>query len=340
MKKNLVWLAVILSITTVLVYFFLRSVEWKEVFANLSDVDLKYFILFVLLAPLHLLTRAWRWQFLLKQEKTKTSLYNRFAANAIGFTVTDLIPGRIGELIRPLFLAQKEEMKKGFVISTVIIERIFDVFTMCLLLALFLLAKPFYVSVFDLDKEIQNRLFFLGILGFAIVFFLLAASFSLYFFKKKTLSVLSFFLKQLPEKISSKVLQLIDEFINGLKFFHSFRDVGVYLLLSLFVWLAMIFMYWILFFAFHIEVPFFFLIPYVFFLAVGAAIPTPGMVGGFHFFSKLGLTSLYGVEPNPAVGMTIVNHAVQIIVTCLIGFIILWKEGLSLLQIKKMGRDD
>jgi hypothetical protein len=72
---------------------------------------------------------------------------------------------------------------------------------------------------------------------------------------------------------------------------------------------------------------------------VGASIPTPGMVGGFHYFSKVGMTSFFQIESNQAVGMTIVIHAVQVVVTCLLGYAILWKEGISLLQIKKLGED-
>jgi uncharacterized membrane protein YbhN (UPF0104 family) len=79
--------------------------------------------------------------------------------------------------------------------------------------------------------------------------------------------------------------------------------------------------------------------PYIFLTGVGASIPTPGMVGGFHYFSKLGMMSFLNVEPNLAVSITIVVHAVQLVMTCLIGYAILWKEGISLLQIKKLGED-
>jgi hypothetical protein len=51
------------------------------------------------------------------------------------------------------------------------------------------------------------------------------------------------------------------------------------------------------------------------------------------------MTQLYGTNPNQAVGVTIVVHALQIVVTCLIGYAILWKEGLSLFQLKKLGED-
>jgi hypothetical protein len=63
------------------------------------------------------------------------------------------------------------------------------------------------------------------------------------------------------------------------------------------------------------------------------------MVGGFHSFSKLGMTSFFSIEANLAVAMTIVSHALQLVMTCLVGYVILWKEGLSLFQIKKMGEE-
>jgi hypothetical protein len=49
------------------------------------------------------------------------------------------------------------------------------------------------------------------------------------------------------------------------------------------------------------------------------------------------MTSLYGIDPNLAVGVTILVHAVQLVVTTLIGYVILWKEGMSLFQLKRLG---
>ena len=132
-------------------------------------------------------------------------------------------------------------------------------------------------------------------------------------------------------------MELLVEFIQGLKFFHSFKTFLAYTFWSFVVWLAIILWYWIIFFAYNISIPYFFLFPYVFMLMIGASIPTPGMVGGFHYFSKLGLTSFYNIDTNLAVGMTIIVHSIQVVITCIIGYIILWREGISLFQIKKIG---
>ena len=113
----------------------------------------------------------------------------------------------------------------------------------------------------------------------------------------------------------------------------------MYILFSFVVWLGIIFYYWIFFLAYRFPTPFFLVFPYVFLTMVGAAIPTPGMVGGFHFFSKLALTSFYNKDANMAAGMTLVIHAIQVVVTCLVGYAILWREGISLFQLKKLGED-
>ena len=337
MKKTWIRFILIFLLTIAFLYFFFRSVEWKGVLGYLTDVNLIFFILIIVLVPLHLVTRAIRWQFLLKHEKRKVKFFTRFAGISIGFMVTFIFPGRIGELVRPLYLAQKENMKKGFVMGTVVVERIFDIFTMCFLLGLFLVSKPIYSSFLEVDKETYSNLYFWGIIAFAFATLVLLLALSLYFFKEKTLSVIAFLLKPFPRKVSQGILKLFKEFIQGLKFFHSVGNLFVYIFMSFVVWLGIVFYYWLFLFAYHIHIPFFSLIPYVFLTMVGASIPTPGMVGGFHAFSKLGLTSLFNIDTNLAVSITIVLHAVQLVMTCLIGYVILWKEGISLFQVKKLG---
>ncbi len=339
MKKTWFRISIIFFLTFIFLYFFFRSVEWKEVFSYLTKINLKFFVLIVILVPLHLVTRAIRWHYLLRHEKKGVSFYNRFAANAIGFTVTLIFPGRLGELIKPLFLAQKENMRKGFVVGTVVVERTFDIFTMCALLGIFIVSRPLYAPIFQVNEETYSNLQLWGIIGVAFASLILIVALALYFFREKTLSIIAFFLKPLPQKLSQRILKFIKEFIQGLKFFHSIKDFLLYTLFSFVVWLGIIGYYWVFFYVYDSPIFFFFLFPYVFLVMVGASIPTPGMVGGFHYFSKLGLTSLYGIDVNLAFVMTVVVHAVQVVVTCLCGYAILWKEGISLFQIKKLGSD-
>jgi uncharacterized protein (TIRG00374 family) len=337
MRKTWARLAVITALTAVFLYFFFQSVDWREVYLILRGVDVALFGITLLLASVHLFTRSLRWRYLLIQEKPDVKFSNMFAANAVGFTVNSLFPGRLGELVRPFFLARKEKMRTGFCLGTILVERTFDTLTMCLFLGLFLLFRPLISSRFEVGAVASANLRFWGFFGLGLSAFLLALILSLYFFREKALVFTSRLLKPFPQKASQKVLRLVEEFICGLKFFHSLTGLLLYTLFSFVVWLGIIFLYWVFLLSFHVSLSFFLLIPYVFLTMIGASIPTPGMVGGFHYFSKLGLTALYGLDPNLAVGATIVMHAVQIVVTALIGYAILWREGMSIFQLKKLG---
>jgi uncharacterized protein (TIRG00374 family) len=335
-RKTWIQAGLIFILTAVFLYVFFRGVDLKETWAYLIRVDLGWFLAALLLAPLHLLTRGYRWKYLMIHEIPDVRLGNMVAANAVGFTVTFLL-GRVGEIVKPLYLAKKEGCRPGFAIGTVVVERIFDMFTMCFLLGVFLLARPLFASAFKIQAQTEKSLVFWGILGAGVATGLLVLSLLFYFFKEKALRAASVVLKILPRRFRAVVLKLLHEFIDGLKFFHSLRNLLVYIGLSIVVWLGIMAFYWVFFLAFDIRPAFFLLIPYVFLTGVGASIPTPGMVGGFDYFSKLGLVELYGVSPNLAFGATLVVHVIQFVVTCLIGYAILWKNGLSLFKLKRLG---
>lgn len=340
MKRNLPKIVVVIVLMLVFLYFFGRSVEWKKVPAQITDVNLPLFLLLIPLAALHFVTRAVRWHVLVAREKIDVRFRNLVAANIVGFTVSAVFPGRLGELAKPLFLARKEGLRPGFAVGTVVVERIFDLMTNCLLLGLFLISRPLFSGAWPLGVEAGQRLAFWGTVGVAIAAALLTLTLLLYFFRERAIRVVAFLLKPLPEKARGAVLGLLREFISGLDFFRSPGQLGLYAGLSVVVWLGIALFYWTLFFAYHVRVPYFLVVPYVFLTAIGASIPTPGMIGGFHYFSKLALVLILRLDPGLAVGMTLVAHAVQIAVTCVLGYAILAREGLTLFQLKKMGESE
>jgi uncharacterized protein (TIRG00374 family) len=340
MKSRLLRISIIVVITAVLVYFFKPRVNWAEVAAYIKGVNLPLFLLLFPFAAVHFVTRAVRWRYLLIYEKRDVRFFPMVAANIVGFTVSFVFPGRLGELVKPLYLARKEGIRQGFAVGTVVVERIFDMFTMCFLLGLFLLSRPLYASLFAITPDTYGRLTFWGIVGVAFATGLLTITLLLYFFSEKALAVIGFFLKPFPARWRARLLELSREFIDGLKFFHSLGNLATYAALSFVVWLVIVLYYWVLMFAFHVHVPYYLVVPYVFMTMIGASIPTPGMAGGFDYFSRLGMTSLLHVDPNLAVGMTLVMHTIQVVVTCALGYAILSREGLSLFQLKKMGEGE
>ena len=340
MSKNLLKIAAGLVVSVALLYFFGRSVAWREVPAHIANVNVPLFLLAVLLSALHFVTRSVRWQVLVAREKLDVRFRNLVAANVVGFTVSAIFPGRLGELAKPLYLARREGLRRGFAIGTVVVERVFDALTNCFLLGLFLLARPLFASSWPLGQEAGESLVDWMKAGVALAAVLLTLTLLIYFFREKALRVAAFLLKPLPGKAREAAERAVRGFVEGLQFFRTPAQLGLYFALSLLVWLGITLFYWVFFLAYRVPVPFFMVWPYVFLTAVGASIPTPGMVGGFHYFSKLGMVLILGVAAGPAAGMTLVFHAVQIAVTCALGYGILAREGLTLIQLQRMGESD
>lgn len=339
MKKHALKIAAVAVLTGLFLFLFFRKVDWAEVLRSLAEVDPFLFALSVPLGAAHFLTRALRWKFLLSPEKRDVRYGTLVAANAVGFTVNMLFPGRVGEVVKPLYAARKEGLRSGYAVGTIVVERVFDMFTMCSLLALFLLARPLYAGRLPLSPEAFGSLAFWGKVGAAVSIGLLAIITALYFLKDRAAALVARLLRRAPEKFAGQVLTLLREFIEGLRCFRTAGSLGLLFLLSLLVWMGIVVYYWVFILAYRVPAPFVLVIPYVFLTGVGASIPTPGMVGGYDYFSRLGLTLLLGLGTGRAVALTLVSHAVQVVVTCLIGYVILAKEGLSLFQIRRMGEN-
>ena len=339
MRSNALKIAAAVVLSIVLLFLFGRSVDWRDVPAQIADVNVPLFLLATLLSALHFLTRSLRWQILVAREKINVRFRNLVAANVVGFTANAIFPGRLGELVKPLYLSRKEGIRPGFAVGTVVVERTFDAIILTFLLALFLLSRPLFAGSWPVGAEAGRRLTLLGVSGLVLATGLVLVVAALFVFRTRALRAVGFVCRPFP-RARDAAERLFGEFIDGLRCFRTVRQVVNYAVLSLIVWLGIVLFYWVFFFAYHVRVPYFLVFPYVFLTAVGASIPTPGMVGGFHYFSKLGMVLLFGIAPARAAGLTVVFHALQIAVTCALGYAILAHDGLSLLQLKKMGESE
>ncbi len=329
------WLVIVL-LTAFFLWFFLRSVSWSDTWSYLKQVKPLFLVFSVLLSTLHFVTRSIRWKFLLRPLKSDLKVWSAIEANVVGFTVILIFPGRVGEVVRPLYLARKEGLSSGYLVGTIVVERTFDIFTNCFLLGAFLLTGDALGWRLDLKAETYNQLLFWGKAGLLLTAFLFLMVIGLYFMKDRASGLFSFLARLFPKGMRLGVEKFGLEFLAGLKFFHSFPRLIAYFGLSIMVWLGICFFYWVFFLAYDFRIPFFMIVPYIFLTMVGASIPTPGMAGGFDYFSRLALTGLYGLDPNQAVGLTILIHSIQVLVTCLLGYVILWQGGLNLFQVRKL----
>ena len=88
--------------------------------------------------------------------------------------------------------------------------------------------------------------------------------------------------------------------------------------------------------AFGLELPFHSTFLLIGFLTVGVAVPTPGMVGGFHESYLLALTQAYGVERGVAAAAGITAHAFSNLPVLVLGLLFLGREGLTFGKVAEM----
>ena len=97
------------------------------VLATISSARPLYLVLAAMTYSLTFLILSTRWRMILHSMGEDLSLVRAYQAFAGGMIISDLTPGRIGELSRPLLVRDRINLSKG--ISSVVIDRYADILT-------------------------------------------------------------------------------------------------------------------------------------------------------------------------------------------------------------------
>ena len=128
--------AVIVLLTVGLLAFFFRKADPAAVWAETRRADPWLIALATIVTALTYAIRALRWQSLLAPiGPTRYSV--AFETTVIGFAANSLIPGRVGEVLRPYLLARRESLNAMSAFATIILERMLDLAAVLILFAFF-----------------------------------------------------------------------------------------------------------------------------------------------------------------------------------------------------------
>jgi uncharacterized protein (TIRG00374 family) len=337
--KKLIRFIIILVITVFLIWFFLRGQDLRETWTHIKNANY-YLILFAFgVTILGFFIRAYRWKFFLMPVK-ETRSANLFSATCVGFAANSVIGGRVGEVIRAYLLAKKEQIGFGVSFASIIVERIFDMMTIFVFLSLYLIFFPLPESYLVQGYDVMGLLKTGGIIIFA---FSVLLTLFLLLLHAKTAPTLKFLEKVfgliLPEKFLEKLLSVFQSFADGLAVLKDRKNVTMAVIYSFILWSVLVFSFWVGLKACHIDLAWHRAIFLIVFGAVGATVPTPAAVGGFHAMIRIAL-SMFGVSPEQAGSAAIIIHVIAFIPVVFAGIIFIWKEGFSLFALKEMGKKD
>lgn len=322
-RQKYFWLGVILSIIG-LGYVFYRS-EPAKIALALQQAQYIYLVPALGLYFIGVGVRAVRWHFLLRSIKSIPSRA-LFPPVVIGYMANDILPARMGEVVRAYVLGRQENVSKAATFVTIVVERIFDGLTMLT----FIVAGSFVLNF--ADAELNARLRAIGI-AFILAILALAVFAGM---PRRVEGLAHVFIQRLPsEALRARAIGLTRALLDGLGTLRSPADSLTVYALSILAWLFETGMYVVIAWGFQMDAS----LP-VFLVACAIAnlatlLPsTPGYIGVFHA-AVISVLTQFGVEPNLATSYTFVLHAALIIPITLWGFFYVWRAGLSLTQMTR-----
>jgi uncharacterized protein (TIRG00374 family) len=238
----------------------------------------------------------------------------------------NILPLRIGEIVRPWLLARETGVRTSAAFGTVVIERAIDFTTIALIGAAIL-----FLHTQALPAWVRTGAILVA--GLGLIPFGLTIAIRLD--ETRTLRVAARALDLLPGPLAERVLDVLAQLARGIGSLRGTRDVGLVCLYSLFLWAGVIALpFWVGLIAFGIE-----LSPSqgalaaytaLVFTALAVAAPAaPGFFGVYHFACREAL-ALFGVVPAVAVGYGTVLHLAYWVPVTLVGLVSLVRSGLHL----------
>jgi uncharacterized protein (TIRG00374 family) len=324
---------IVLAVAAALVVLFLRNVDLRHVAGEIIRARMRWLLVSLVAAVLSIVFRALRWQYLL-EPLGHASFGNSFRATAVGFAANSILPARAGEVIRPYFLARHENMTATGAFATIILERVLDVLTVLVLLAL-------SVFVFNRGVGVANPTAFAAMkwagataLGGSIV--ALVVMFVLAGDPGRIGRWMTRLEQAVPSTLAGLIGSVAEKFSRGLGAVRRPGRLFVALLWSFPLWLTIAAGLWAVSEAFRIDVPFTGSFLLVAILVIGVAVPTPGAIGGFHEAYRLGATMFFGAPDNAAVGAAIVAHLFSVGPVLVLGLFFAAQVGLNLSGMRRL----
>lgn len=322
-KNKLAHLILGIAISLVFLYFSLKNIQINLFLQALSNTSIPIFALSLVPTFWAFWFRALRWKILL-QPIGRYSASELFGPMMVGFMGNNIFPARIGEILRAYAISKKLKINLPASIATIILERLFDGIVLIAILLIVVFIYPFPASI----KQ-------LGYLIALIYIFLLILLFYIQKSPDRTAALIMKSLFFLPEKLEIKAREILNSFISGFRILRDFRQTGIIIIYSLFVWISSALILYVIVLACQMSyLPISASWVILSITAIGSMIPAaPGYIGTSQYFTIIAF-SVFNINENQALAYSIVYFTSQYVPVTLAGLFYFYYDKISLSEIE------
>lgn len=283
------------------IYFSIKGLEWETVLTGFSTISLKWYIVATLVMILTIWIRAYRWSFFLTSSESP-SVYTLHKGVMIGYFGNNVLPFRLGEVLRAYSTSKLTGYSTAHLFSTIILERLVDVFSFFIFLIGISLVAP-------LPEWAGNTRIFLGI--FIGIFIIIIAIY--YKYHKR--------LTRYIEGKQGRYWHIITHLNRGFTAVFEMEYRLVVFVLSLIIWTMYALIFWLGFKMFDLNLGFIAASALLAASSFAISIPSaPGYVGTYHV-AVVQTLLFYGLDKSTSFTYAVVVHLVGFLSLTLLGLI-------------------
>jgi glycosyltransferase 2 family protein len=336
-------------------YFAFKNVPIAELFSYLASINYFWVLPSVLFVVFSFMLRAIRWRIILDSTR-RIGVWRAFHPMMIGFMINCILPGRVGEVARPVILQKEEKIPFATGLATVVAERIFD---LILLIVLFMLTagaleinsdQHVAFGTYQLNKDTLETVFdtmlklgavlIVGIAIFSIgkardlIYSTILLMPSLFFFAGKQ------FKATIRKKICEPVINILKNIAQGFTLIRYPKKILLCLGLSAIIWTMQACSYYLISLGSPgIDLTYLEITTMMVIICIFISLPSvPGFWGLWEAGGVFAL-SLFGISAKDAAGFTLANHAIQVIPVIILGFISAMVLSVNIRRISFEGKE-
>ncbi len=307
----------------VLLFYAFKNVQLDDLLSKLNLTRYGWVIGSMLLSLVAYVSRAYRWQLLLRAADQKVNTFRLTLAVYVGYMANLAFP-RLGEVVRCAVLKKTNQIPVSLSIGTVVTERIIDSLVLFFFLTIALLLE------FDLIVTYFENIFStyhipLDEIIYAALILLI------------TFSTLVFVILKTNKSWSQRIKKMALEVLKGILTIKSIQSKSIFLITTTVMWLTYFLMSYMIFFALEETSSLSLTAGFMLLVSGGIALalPVQGGIGTYHAMIAM-MLGLYDIENTTGLFLATLLHSSQILSIVIFG-------GISLvitLGIEKNNRND